>query len=132
LLFWVHQRTGHAEGFPNAVAGLAEVTWWNFFHHVRPRPLPLAGLFVVEGTGHYCLYPIARSIPMREHDAMTGASHSAKQPACETRRVLEKAVVSAVQAVYAAKESERAPLRQAEREAVRNLNAHIKDHGCTG
>ena len=49
---------------------------------------------------------------------------------CKERQDLEREVVVAVQASYAAKTGERTAARTRERKAVRELEAHIKRDGC--
>ena len=49
---------------------------------------------------------------------------------CEERAKLERAVILAVEALYATKPKDRGPARIAEREAVKALKEHIKRHGC--
>ena len=49
---------------------------------------------------------------------------------CEERMKLEKAVIDAVQALYARRGEGRGPARLIERDAVKALDAHIKQHGC--
>jgi hypothetical protein len=49
---------------------------------------------------------------------------------CAERRQLERAVIVAVEVLYAAKGGDRTPARITENEAVTALNAHVKEHGC--
>ena len=52
------------------------------------------------------------------------------QTRCGERAQLESNVVASVRAVYGADAAEKAKARIAERDAVRALESHIKEHGC--
>ena len=51
---------------------------------------------------------------------------------CEERLRLERAVIVAIQGLYAAESTARGPARIAERNAVKALQDHIELHGCRG
>ena len=51
---------------------------------------------------------------------------------CPKRFVLERAVLKAAKAVYAARPEDRGPLRRNGRVAVKALNQHVEEHGCEG
>ena len=49
---------------------------------------------------------------------------------CIKRYVLERVVLKAAQAVYAAKPEDRGPLLRNGRAAVKALQQHVEEHGC--
>jgi hypothetical protein len=51
---------------------------------------------------------------------------------CDERTRLKRAVIVAVQVLYATKCEERGPARIVEREAVKALEEHVELHGCMG
>jgi hypothetical protein len=51
---------------------------------------------------------------------------------CEERTRLERAVIVAIQGLYAAESTARGPVRIVERDAVKALQDHIELHGCRG
>ena len=51
---------------------------------------------------------------------------------CKDRSRLERAVIVAVEVLYATKREDREAARTAERLAVRGLDEHVKQNGCQG
>ena len=51
---------------------------------------------------------------------------------CEERLRLERAVIVAIQGLYAEENSARRPARIVERNAMKALHDHIELHGCRG
>ena len=51
---------------------------------------------------------------------------------CEERLRLERAVIVAIQGLYATESTARGPARNAERDAAKALQDHVELHGCRG